>query len=207
MTRLLRTCCLPQVTAIDSHGSRTVAASTLTVGKCSEPEGNHPPKAGLVGAPYTLQVCNGVGSVTLDAGASSENDPADTIKAFVWEISGQPDLELKLTGPTVTLTAAQGFFAGNVYEVEVFVQDSYGINSWAETNLTGKGGACWCVTLSSPASEWRLLLEQAASLMDLPCFYVFLTFNINFTLCGYQRSHFFFFGFKHVAVAQQASNH
>eukprot|EP00775_Hariotina_reticulata_P009203 gene9203-9370_t len=124
------------VTAIDSHGSRTVAASTLTVGKCSEPEGNHPPKAGLAGAPYILQVCNGVGSVMLDASASSETDPADTIKAFVWEISGQPDLELKLTGPTVTLTAAQGFFAGNVYEVEVFVQDSYGINSWAETNLT-----------------------------------------------------------------------
>lgn len=48
------------------------------------------------------------------------------------------DFELHLTGAQVTLTAASGLYAGNTYEVEVFVADSNGAVSEAKTTLAGR---------------------------------------------------------------------
>lgn len=53
------------------------------------------------------------------------------------QVSGA-DVELNLQGATVTVGAANGLYAGNVYEVEVFVTDSFGAVSDAETTLTGE---------------------------------------------------------------------
>lgn len=125
------------LTAIDSHGSRTAANTTLSVAACPAPVGNRPPTVVLTGAPYTLALCNGVGSVTLDASSSTDSDFGDNIARYVWEVAA-PDFELKLTGPSVILGAAQGLFAGNVYEVEVYVSDSFGAVGVAETTLTGE---------------------------------------------------------------------
>jgi len=96
--------------------------------------------AQLTGAPYTMAVCNGVGSVVMDASASSDSDAGDAISRYVWEVAAA-DVEFKLTGPTVTVSAAQGLFAGNTYEVEVYVSDKYGAVGTAETTLTGE--ASW----------------------------------------------------------------
>jgi hypothetical protein len=71
----------------------------------------------------------------------------DSIARYVWEVAA-PDYELKLTGPTVTLGAAQGLFAGNVYEVEVYVSDSFGAVGVAETKLTGGCSLCLEVMLA-----------------------------------------------------------
>lgn len=53
-------------------------------------------------------------------------------------------MEFNLQGATVTVGATNGMFAGNTYEVEVYVQDSYGAVSEARTTLTGmEEGAGW----------------------------------------------------------------
>jgi hypothetical protein len=75
------------LTAIDSHGSRAVTTSSLSVAACPAPAGNRAPVASLTGAlPYTLAVCNGRGSVTLDASTSYDPDAADKIARYVWEV-------------------------------------------------------------------------------------------------------------------------
>lgn len=130
------------LTAIDVHGSRTSTTSSLTVLPCPAPASNRPPTAQLTGAPYTLAVCNGVGSMTLDASGSSDPDAGDSIARYVWEVSSS-DFELKLNGPTPTVGAANGLFAGNVYEVEVYVSDTYGAVGVAETTLTGEYLCVW----------------------------------------------------------------
>lgn len=53
-------------------------------------------------------------------------------------------MEFNLQGATVTVGATNGLFAGNTYEVEVYVQDSFGAVSEARTSLTGmEEGAGW----------------------------------------------------------------
>lgn len=53
-------------------------------------------------------------------------------------------MEFNLQGATVTVGATNGLFAGNTYEVEVYVQDSFGAVSEARTLLTGmEEGAGW----------------------------------------------------------------
>lgn len=125
------------LTATDSHGSRSVTTTTLTVLACPAPAGNRPPVPRLTGAPYTLAVCNGLGTLVMDASSSSELDAGDKIGRYIWEVAGA-DVDLELTGPTVTLDAKQGLYAGNTYEVEVYVGDSYGAAAVAETTLTGE---------------------------------------------------------------------
>ena len=155
----------------------------------------------------TLAVCNGRGSITLDASTSYDPDAADKIARYVWEVRAarllgvclfvgflacaedgpwraiparprhrdmacsatllqhwrdqekrgttnmwcccccccccylqvsSADVELNLQGSTDTVGAANGLYAGSVYEVEVYVSDSYGTVSEAATTLTGE---------------------------------------------------------------------
>jgi hypothetical protein len=151
------------LTAIDSHGSCTAANTTLTVAACPAPASNRPPTPVLTGAPYTLALCNGTGSVTLDASNSTDSDAGDSIARYVWEVSA-PDYELKLTGPSGTLGAAQGLFAGNVYEVEVYVADSFGAVGVAETKLTGE---CTSVLQKGACGAAAKTTVPAAGVIDV----------------------------------------
>lgn len=75
------------LTAVDAHGSHAVTTTSMSVAACPAPASNRPPTAVLTGAPYTLSVCAGVGSVTLDASKSSDPDSGDKIGRYVWEVS------------------------------------------------------------------------------------------------------------------------
>lgn len=75
------------LTAVDAHGSRAVTTTSMSVAACPAPASNRPPTPVLTGTPYTLSVCNGTGSVTLDASKSSDPDAGDKIGRFVWEVS------------------------------------------------------------------------------------------------------------------------
>jgi hypothetical protein len=105
------------LTAIDSHGSRSTSTSTLRVAACAAPVGNRAPTA-IIGGPYTLPLCNGVGSIVMDASSSFDADVGDKVMGLTWEISSSTsDFELKLTGPSVTVSGGLGLYAGNTYEV------------------------------------------------------------------------------------------
>jgi hypothetical protein len=69
------------------------------------------------------------------------------------QVSGA-DVELNLQGSTVTVGAANGLYAGNVYEVEVYVSDSYGAVSEAATTLTGEQIAS-CLAFGGGAGRGR----------------------------------------------------
>ena len=63
------------LTVMDSHGSRMIASTTITVLACpGAPAGNKPPTVAFAFAPYTLQLCNGVGSLVLDGTPSVDPD-------------------------------------------------------------------------------------------------------------------------------------